>query len=423
MELTKKQAIYLLTICLVANKVQRLPSLISSFVGRHGWLAFLIMGSLDILFLFFALSFNKKAKKRTTYQICEQAGGGLYAKLIFLVMAIYFLINSLLPYEAVHDLFANILFDKLSWSIYGIILALSVFFVASRGLKSLGRISELFFYIIVVSFLILLILGATTTNYYHVLPIKEIDAPVFIKTCLEYNLWFGDFILIYIFVGKIKTDKKPLGFKCVLAFSLAVLLISFSYVVYYGLYENLSINQNSLISSISQFSLLELDIGRIDWFFVLFFQISTVISSSTYIFASAYCVGKIIANKNNKIVCFVMAFVVYMLDIFIFKSVQAGAGVIAGVSKYFALFMIILFPIIMQITLYVANVKGNKKTKQLKGLKGFTWRNNLTNPLNNKTKGIKRWARFIDLWKNTRGFLFLLHVLCLFLKASTIKQN
>ena len=365
MELTKRQAIFLILICLVANKMQRLPSLISSNIGRHGWLAFLVMGILDIVFLIITLSFNKKARGKTTYQICENVGGNIYAKFIFALMAVYFLANSLLPYEAVHDLFANILFDQLSWNIYGIILALSVFFISSRGLKNLGRLGEIYFYLIGVSFLILLLLGSATTNYYHVLPFSDFNTKSFIYTCLEYNLWFGDFIMIYIFVGKIKYDKKPLGWPCIVAFTVTVLLISFAYIVYYGLYENLSINQNSLISSISQFSLLTLDIGRIDWFFVLFFQISTVISSSVYIFLTAYCLKKIFNLKETVLMCFIIAIIIYLLDIFIFKSVQAGASIIASVSKYFALFMIIIFPIIMYITVLISNKKEEKKLKKL----------------------------------------------------------
>jgi len=371
MELTKKQAIFLIVICLMANKVQRLPSLISSSIGRHGWLAFLVMGILDILFLLVMLNFNKRAKNRTTYQICEKAGGKWYAKLIFFIMAVYFLANSLLPYEAVHDLFANILFDHLSWELYGVVLALSVFFIASRGLKNIGRLGEMLFYIIIVSFVILVSLGGVTTNYYHILPIQEIPVMKFINTCLEYNLWFGDFIIIYMFVGKIKNDKKSLGWPCVVAFSLAVLAISFSYVVYYGLYENLSINQNSLISSISQFSLLTLDVGRIDWFFVLFFQISTVISSSVYIYATAECLKEIFNLNNNKLMCLIVIAIIYFLDIFIFKSVQAGASIIASFSKFFALFMVILFPIIMQITIIVAD---HKKKKQQKNIPQSYWK-------------------------------------------------
>lgn len=365
MELTKRQAIFLIIICLMANKVQRLPSLISTAVGRHGWLAFLTMGLIDIVFLIVTLKFNQKANDQTTYQVCEKAGGKWYAKLIYIMLGVYFLLNSLLPYEAVHDLFANILFDHLSWEIYSILLALTVFFISSRGLKNLGRLGEIYFYIIGVSFIILLILGATTTNYYHVLPLFDINSSAFIDTCLKYNLWFGDFLMIYMFVGRIKVDKKPLGWPCVAIFASVVVLISFSYAVFYGLYENLSTNQNSLISAISQFSLIGLDIGRVDWFLVLFFQICALISSSLYLFLTSDCIKEIFGLKKNIITCFILATIVYLLDIVIFKSVQAGAGIVAEVSQYFSLFMIIGFPIIMFITVLISCKKQNKQLRNM----------------------------------------------------------
>ena len=51
MVLTNRQSLFLLVICLMANKVQRLPSLISTSVGRHGWLIYLALGIIDVIFL------------------------------------------------------------------------------------------------------------------------------------------------------------------------------------------------------------------------------------------------------------------------------------------------------------------------------------------------------------------------------------
>ena len=41
MELSGRQSIYLLVICSLAIKVQTLPSMIASNLGRFGWLYFL----------------------------------------------------------------------------------------------------------------------------------------------------------------------------------------------------------------------------------------------------------------------------------------------------------------------------------------------------------------------------------------------
>ena len=361
MELTKRQALFLITICFVANKVQRLPSLVSSALGRHGFLVFFAMGVIDVLFLLLALLFNKNNGGKTTYQICKTAGGKFYAKIIYVLLGIYYLANALLPYEAVHDLFANILFDFLSWETYSLVFAITVFFVANRRLKNIGRLGEIFYYTIALSFIVLLVLGATTTNYQRTLPFADLEAKMLIDTCLTYSLWFGDFLIIYMIVGKVKEEGKKLGWQIILMYSICVIVISFAYIVFYGLYEHLSPSQNSLISSISQFSLLNLEIGRIDWFFVLFFQIGTVVASGVYLHLASQSFQEVFGIKDKKYIVLVLVALIYIADIFVFKSIQEGVSIIAFISKYFAISMILFMPIILLITEIVANKKTLKK--------------------------------------------------------------
>ena len=366
MELTKRQTLFLVIICFLVIKVQRLPSLIATNMGRHGWLVLLVMGVIDVLFLLATLLFNKKAKNLTTYEVCEKAGSKWFAKVVYILFAIYYILNCLLPYEAVHDIFANILFDHLSWELYSLIFAGTILFVASRKLKNIGRLGELLFYIVIFSFIILLALGATTTNYFRTLPIIDINSEEFIDTCIHYNLWFGDFLILYSFVGKIKQEDGKLGWPIIIGYVVCVITIIFAYIVFYGLYEHLSPNQNSMISALSQFSLLGLDIGRVDWFLVLFFQMGTVLSSSLYLFLASDCLNKVIGVKKNTIwVLIALVIGIYLADIFIFKSVQAGASIIANITKYFALFMIIVMPIILLITVAVVNKKEKLKNSVL----------------------------------------------------------
>lgn len=365
MALTKRQSLFLLLICFLVIKVQRLPSLIATNVGRHGWLVLLILGGVDVLFLLLVLLFNKKAGDKTTYEVCERVGSKWLAKIIYILFAIYFILKCILPYEAVHDIFANILFDHLSWELYSVILAGTILFVASRRLRNIGRLGELFFFFIAISFIVLLVLGAVTTNYYRTLPIADINGSEFLDTCIHYNLWFGDFLILYLFIGRVKQDDSKLGWPIIVGYLICVIASAFAYIVFYGLYEYLASNQNSLISSISQFSLLGLDIGRIDWFFVLFFQIGTVISSALYLFLSGDCFKKVFGLKKIWVPLIILAIGVYLADIFIFKSVQAGASIVANITKYFALFMIIILPMILFVIVCIYNKKQQSKRSLL----------------------------------------------------------
>ena len=149
MALTKRQASFLLLVCLLANKLQKLPNFIATNVHRNGYLVFLILGAIDILLMFLVLFTNKRSKQRDVYQICERAGGKVFAKIIMLLLSVFFFVSALIPYESIHDLFAYVLFDHLSWELYSLILLVAIFFLASRGLKNIGRVTEIFFYIAV----------------------------------------------------------------------------------------------------------------------------------------------------------------------------------------------------------------------------------------------------------------------------------
>ena len=284
MALTKRQASFLLLVCLLANKLQKLPNFIATNVHRNGYLVFLILGAIDILLMFLVLFTNKRSKQRDVYQICERAGGKVFAKIIMLLLSVFFFVSALIPYESIHDLFAYVLFDHLSWELYSLILLVAIFFLASRGLKNIGRVTEIFFYMMFISLLILLILGSSTTSFERILPFYDIDIKKILLTCFDYGIWFGDFFIVYMFIGKIKEDDGKIGLQFMLVQIIGILIASFAYIVFYGLYEHLTPNQGSLISSISQFSLLNLDIGRIDWVFVLMFEISTFISSACFLF-------------------------------------------------------------------------------------------------------------------------------------------
>lgn len=359
MTISKRQSCFLLFICLIANKLQRLPNFIATNVHRNGYFVFLILGGIDILFMLLALNVNKKSKGRNIYEICNHAGGKFFAKTIMFSLAIFFFVSALIPYESIHNLFAYVLFDHLSWELYSILLIMGVFFLASRGLKNLGRITEIFFYIMFLSLFLLLVLGASTTHFERILPVYDINFRKILLTCFDYGIWFGDFFIVYMFIGNIK-DNEKIGWRFILTQIVGVLIVAFSYIVFYGLYENLAPNQGSLISSISQFSLLDLDIGRVDWVLVLMFEIATFISSATFVYMSAKCLKDIFGINKITYILIPLALIMYGIDISLFKSVQVGAGVLSYVTRYIYPFIVVFVPI----SIWIASIVANKKDKK-----------------------------------------------------------
>lgn len=407
-ELTKKQAMFLLVICFVANKAQRLPSLISANVGRHGWIVNLILGGIEILFLSLMLFTNKFANGKTCNEMCENVGGKWLAKPVGLVFAVYFLLNALLPYEAVHEVFSNVLFDHLSWELYSLFIVFTIMFFVTRGLKTIGRIGELFFFLIVSSLVVLMILGGFTTSFRRILPVFDIDGGKLFETCHDFSLWFGDFVIMYLFMGRVKEDQKKMGFGFVFMLTLSVLLMSFAYVIFYGLYGILSSEQTNAISAISQFSLLSLDIGRVDWFLVLFFEISTFISSGVYVFGASKFLCEVFETKKQNLVSIMLVFAIYFLDIFVFKSVGKGVQELAMIVKYLYPLVVIFLPIVL-FFVGLASAKKDSKNTMVRGIEKFNILFSSSSCLVKKTKSFFKQNRQIlkDLefakWKMKGG--------------------
>lgn len=400
--LTKRQALYIFMICFVASKAQRLPSLISSNMGRNGWLVILIMGIVDALLLSIMLWTNKINNGRNLYDLCTHAGGKFYAKFILVFLGLYFLMNAILPYEAVHDVFSNVLFDYLSWELYSFFLVFAIAFLACFGLTTIGRVSELLIWAIGVGFITLLTLGAITTNFSRVLPVYDINIPMLISTCFNFSMWFGDFIILYIFMGNIKEDDGKINFWFIVALIVCDLLLTFGYVIFFGLYDTLSPEQTNFISSISQFSLLSLDIGRVDWFFVLLFEISTFISSAVYIYSAGRCFCDVFGIKKEKIICIVLTLIVYLLDVSVFKSVGRGASNLAFIAKYTYPVIVVGFPIMILISAFVSKYKDNKKVKKLGEYSKYKQLYSFKKYQNSKLnlKQIKEVKKLDDLIKN-----------------------
>lgn len=364
-ELTKRQALFLIVICFVANKAQRLPGFIATNIGRHGWLVTLILGMLDALMLCVMLWTNRVSNGKTCYDMCRSAGGKWFAKFIVLFFALYYILNAILPYEAIHDVFSNVLFDHLSWELYSVFIVFAIAFLATHGLSTIGRVTELLMFAIVASLAGLLVLGANTTDFTRVLPICDIDANKLFDTCFSFSMWFGDFTIVYIFMGRVKEDDGKMNFWFPTVLAISVIIMTFGYVVFYGLYEVLAPEQTNAISSISQFALLNLDIGRVDWFLVLFFEMSTFISSGLYVFGASKCICEVFEIKKQKIVTIALPIIIYFLDIFVFKSVGRGASKFATIAKYFYPMIAIAFPVVLLVCSFVSRKKERKKLQNL----------------------------------------------------------
>jgi len=361
--ITKKQTIYLLLICLIGTKFQRLPSFLVDISGKDFWMVLFIYLLIDGLFLSITCKIINLGNGATLYELLEKTIGKIFTKILFVVLSIYFLMLAILPYESVHEVFADIIFDSLPWRYFAIFVLITIACIAISGLRNIGRICQCFFYVIAIGIVGLFILGATTSDLSAILPITDVMLSSVWEGIYKSTIWFGNFTILFVLMGKIKNqeDGKFGGLK--LSFYLGSLFVAAAFIVFYGIYQNTTPLKRNWLTKVSQFALLSLDVGRIDWFLILFAELATIITAGIFIFCSAFCFREVIGVKKINVIVYSLLLILYLnttvivkgkLDIFRF-FITYGAG--------FGIFVQYVLPLFFLIIAFVYNKKFVSKNE------------------------------------------------------------
>ena len=226
--INKRQIILLMFLCVLSTKLQRLPSIVCVMAGQDGWLVLLICGILDCLMLWLAIwFFNRHNKlKEGAFVVLKTSMGNFFARFLYFFVAVYFMAKTVLPFEAIRELFSSILFDKVNYVYFGILFVAVVVFVVNRGLRTIGREAEIYMPLVCVGLVGILVLGIASADMARVLPFFSTKANVIAGEILKCSPWFGDYIILFILTGLVDVKKgEKLGLNVFFAYFCAVFVI------------------------------------------------------------------------------------------------------------------------------------------------------------------------------------------------------
>ena len=110
--MTSKQFYIMLFITTISLKVQKLPSIIYDTLGKDGYLILLAYFVVDMVLIAAAFFVLKTLKNRPIMPQNQNMFIMLFSKVLVLAIVVYFLIQGLLLYESIQNLFEHILFDN-----------------------------------------------------------------------------------------------------------------------------------------------------------------------------------------------------------------------------------------------------------------------------------------------------------------------
>lgn len=311
--MTSRQFYIVFWLIVVSLKVQKMPSMMYEFMRKDFYLMLVPYIIINVIGIFMAFFILKRTQKQTLSRQNESKFGNVLKRILVFFIAIYFLAQALLLYETTRNLFEHILFDNLSWVVFSLLLLAAVFFLAHTGIGNIALNAELYFYVILLGYLMIAVFGASKADFSFIFPLETISIKPLLENFVRFNIWFGDFFLV-LFLGKHANGIKIKW--TMLTYALAMGLVALLFLEFGGLYGDYVVMKPSLLSTITEQSLLDLNIGRVDWFLILFAEIGSVLSCGVCVYFSKKCMEFAFPKAKKMLLLSLICGALYLINVF-----------------------------------------------------------------------------------------------------------
>lgn len=283
-KISMRQAGILVMICLLANKLLILPSLMFQDVKSDAIFSIILLFAFEFLALPIFFKLKRKYPNEKLFNIIAKFLSKVGAKIIFLVLLAFMLFKSLLTFSIVYDYFKQHIYqDEFIWiALICIVPVMS--HAALTGLRPTMRTMELLFNFVLVGIFICFFISFFThftVPFFFVSTAKQIFSGTY-----KYIFTFGDFIFLFLFIDKIdykrKEEKKI--YTCAIIGVLIVLILFF---IFYSKYQITAFMHNNALADILVFSVQFNAIGRLD--IIAMATIMTVATFEMEIFCLGFC--------------------------------------------------------------------------------------------------------------------------------------
>ncbi len=383
--MTCRQFYIMIAVFVISLKIQKLPCFVSAALEKDGYLLILLYFIIEFALICLAMFIAKRTKDQS-YEFSDSVVLRVLKNLLLIAVAFYFLMQGVLFYEAIQDLFSHILFENLPWTLFSILLIALVFYLANSGLKNISLSFELYAFIIFGSLLLITIFGAVRTDFSTVLPFQTINFGKIVSSATDFSFWFGDFFIVLLLAREAKEIKLKWT---LLVYTISMLLLCLMYVEFYSIYVSYSSMQPSMISTLSEQSMLGVDIGRIDWFLILLSEIGTILCSGVCLYFAKKSLHSVIPKIGEGYILAALMLILYLLDILLLVDFRIKMIVYIDCLKYVALgikVVVIIVGTILAVCSKKSNQTKSEKTSQNNSAQRFLKEEKSVNQIERKSK-------------------------------------
>jgi spore germination protein KB len=325
-----QEAIWLITITIVAKVLYTSPSTVSSLVGTAQWYMTLISVSVAAVGFSFLYLLLKQFQGKDIIEIFEITFGRLLGSIFSGLLALFMVNIAAIRMREFTEVIKVYTLPLTPPTLIIFLFIGTIAVLNLLGLEVIARFSKLFAYTIVTGFIIVLILGQQNYSIHRVLPILGYGIDRTVYHGIIRSSVYGEVIMIAVFAGSLQgvNHIKKVGYTSLVMSAFFISITSLAYTLTFPYYVAME-----LTSPMYEMTTL-IDYGRflqrVEPIILFILSISSLISVSAvfYTFVSIYC--KIFRIQDTKPVILAGAIIVFTLSMsdksiseVTFKSVQS----------------------------------------------------------------------------------------------------
>lgn len=353
-KLKLRQACLFISVFSLVTKIIILPSVVASFSKENLWISAILNFLLDGAMLFFILKIGEKFKGLTFFQILKENLGDVATKIILFLYFIYFLLKAYSPIMEQKNFIEIALYETthVVW-IFAPIFLISTFF-SYKGLKTVGRLSDLLVWFAIFAYAVLIALSLPVANFSNLLPIIGVPFKNVAKGSFFSLLWYFDSTYFLFLIGCFKPERLSKT-KVMLSYLACALAVVIFFAVLYCEFGPLTERQYFAPIKMGKYFLSVSNSGRVDYVAGIALTIVCVFAVTAPLVFSSLCLSHTFNFKHKLTPCLIangIAFILfYTTQNFYFETFK----IMQYYGVYFLIFMAYLLPFI---TLFFKRGRG-----------------------------------------------------------------
>ncbi len=369
--ISARQAGIIAFLCILANKFLLLPSYMFKDNKSDSIFVMILLFALDFAMLPILLKLKKEFPEEKLFDILSKKITKPVTILFYMIFGVYFLFKTLIIVDVVYVYLKQQVYqeDFLAIAIMSIIPVVS--HAAVKGIKTISRTAEFFLLLVIIGFVTCLGFSLFTTLNMPVL--FTTPAKVFFSSIYKYTFSFGDFLVLYLIIDKIKIKKGEE--KKLYKFSLSAMVLILSlFVLYYAKYEVTSFMHNDALSDILVFSVRFNAIGRLDIISMLTIMFIALFEVEIFCFAFCDCVENVFPLLSKPFIVAIFDISSLLCYFILIQKYERIVSLFSSWLSYVGIFINYVFPIICLTIALIAYFSRKKYEKLVDG--GEKWREN-----------------------------------------------